>query len=264
MRSADLRPPTCSMCQSSLAHVEVDLPMGSRKPIATPLCWLHYYTSRGVRQLNNVRVLAVAENDNATPNEEVQNLFGEAFLELQQDLAEESARSFQKSKADPLSILNSLSRTSAPKRKKPPKPVRVDPKEGDAGAGGFLKSVPLPARYQKTQQKLQEQKKRDVAVSQTRPSFGNPYQRRKPSRQSIWNMAMDKTKKSIPSEGNVKAAPRVDVVCGCGSLDVVRHGSTASRNSDRKGETWGSKDRSDEVMTRYQCNQCGKTWHEEE
>lgn len=53
--------------------------------------------------------------------------------------------------------------------------------------------------------------------------------------------------------------------CSCGSRDVQSFGNITSRNQDTsKGETWGMKDRGGEIVARYQCSECGKTWMEEE
>jgi len=55
-----------------------------------------------------------------------------------------------------------------------------------------------------------------------------------------------------------------NVVCTCGSKDVSSFGNITSRNQEaRKGEIWGT-DRGEEVIHRYQCNQCGRTWNEVE
>jgi hypothetical protein len=72
--------------------------------------------------------------------------------------------------------------------------------------------------------------------------------------------------KSVDSRGGENAARDMELApsCSCGSSNVRSMGNTTSRNQDlKKGETWGMKDRGEEVMFRYQCNGCGKMWNEE-
>jgi hypothetical protein len=236
-------PASCFMCETASADIEVGLPMG-RKVVKTPLCWLHYYTSRAVRE---TRVKLLREEEEPIVPDHVQTLFSEAFVELQQELAEEAARAFQSQKKDPLGIINSFRGTrKAPPPK--PKPLR-DYKD----AGGFLRDVPLPERFQRTQQQQQQQQA---------DGYGNPYQRRKGSGKSIWNMALDKTQKSV--KASMAESYHSTSTCTCGSTNVATTGNVTNRNNDmRKGETWGVKDGPNVVM-RYQCQMCGKTWNEEE
>ena len=120
----------------------------------------------------------------------------------------------------------------------------------------------------------------------------NPYKRRKPNRSSIWNLAMDSSagasaggatpnnksggdQVSTSSNGGagkaaqsswdvIEQSMRPTVRCTCGSTDVSNDLNITGRANDMpKGETWGFKDRSD-VVLRYRCSRCGKTWNEEE
>ena len=117
----------------------------------------------------------------------------------------------------------------------------------------------------------------------------NPYKRRRPNRSSIWNLALEggnnatasgsgssaadprPTSSSTESERGVQSSweaiersLRPTVRCTCGSEDVSNDLNITGRGNDMpKGETWGSKDRSD-VVVRYRCGRCGKTWNEEE
>ena len=62
----------------------------------------------------------------------------------------------------------------------------------------------------------------------------------------------------------IERSLRPTVRCTCGSEDVSNDLNITGRGNDMpKGETWGSKDRSD-VVVRYRCGRCGKTWNEEE
>jgi hypothetical protein len=251
---------TCSFCESAPAAVVANLSTGGKRKLKTPLCWLHFHTSRAVRE-ETVEIL-VEEEKIATELEEsgVQDLFAEAYLELQQELATEAALSFKKQKSDPLSMLSNF----RGKPKKPPAPPR---NKDDVNAGGFMRTVAAPERFQRTQEAVRKQQEQEIARIQAAAAqnqSGNPYQKRKPSRKSIWKLAMEKP---TQEERNAKAVVIEDssVTCSCGSNSVITHGNVTSRNNDsHKAETWGFKDRSDEVIVRYQCNKCGKTWNEED
>ena len=260
----------CSFCEATPASVVVSLSTGtgSKRKVPTPFCWLHYYTTRAVRVVDEkcVEVLKTA-NDTTTLQEElqqcgVQTIFAEAWTSLKQELVEESVRSFQNQKKDPLAILNSFGRKK--KKAAAPSLSSVKTKEGAANSGGFLRQTPLPERYQKAQAKMQAEMEKthqkklrkmnplNLAVS------GNPYEKRKASRRPIFSIAMDS---SINSK--TKAIQPETKCTSCGSTDVMSTGNVMSRNADvAKGDTWGYKDR-DEVIVRYNCNSCGKRWNED-
>ncbi len=67
-------------------------------------------------------------------------------------------------------------------------------------------------------------------------------------------------------ERATKAEPAMGscTTCSCGSTDVHADGNFTGRNDVQKAETWGFKDRSDEVVMRFLCGTCGKTWNVEE
>lgn len=260
----------CSFCSVAPAAVVVDLPVGQKRKVETLLCWEHYYTSRAVRVKD---VEHLADNNDIVKEElketGVQNLFAEAYLELQQEVATESAMAFQKQKSDPLSILNNF--RSKPKKKKPPAPKR---KDADDAAGGFLRSVPIPERFRKTQEAMARSHQKEIkeissaSISHATRSEGNPYKKRKASRQSIWKLAAKPPEEE--SENNIgKHSSTTEIfshgyACSCGATDVQTYGNITSRNNDvAKAETWGFKDRSDDVIVRCRCNSCGKTWNEE-
>ena len=52
------------------------------------------------------------------------------------------------------------------------------------------------------------------------------------------------------------------VTCSCGSTDIIDVGNVTSRNQCSKEEVWGGKDRVDDVILKYRCNKCGKSWQE--
>ena len=251
---------TCSFCERVPASAIAHLSTGGNRKERTPLCWLHYYTSRAVR-CDEVDILVANEEIQAKLNESgVQDLFAEAYLELQHELAAESALSFKKQKADPLSILNNF----RGKPKKPPPPTR---KNIDRHGGGFLPTVQLPERFQSTKPAIRNQQNQLVAQQvHTSAIGGNPYEKRRSSRKSIWKLAMENPTDLLERERSVQAsAIQSFTTCSCGSRNVQTTGNFTSRTSDvQKAETWGFKDRSDEVVVRYLCGKCGRTWNEEE
>ncbi len=293
----------CSFCarESKSAAIYVKLPViGSKtKRAKVPYCLHCYYTTSAVRQDPEKFVSVFNKEEQAKQLPQIQQLFSECFLELQQEISEESARAFQKQKKDPLASMM-LHHSSANKRKlnhinggPPPDPGLK--KAGRASDGGFLRDVSLPDRLLKTQRqqaKLQQQmiarmnqgafvttSNHDEAASLnldcrpgTSKSKSNLNQRRKGSGKSIWNLVIDQGpggKSATPAlshkastegrEGVLSAG----VVCKCGSKDVQSLGNVTSRNQDvRKGEIWGT-DRGNEVINRFRCNKCGRTWNEE-
>jgi hypothetical protein len=239
--------------------------MSTPRRQAQPFCLLHFYTTSAVRQ-NNATIL-----DQDTVDQQLQGgvreLFAEAFLEIQRELAHETARAFQKSE-DPLAVVNEL--RGMPKlRPSSRKKKALAPPEQQQG--GFMRKVALPERLLKTQQEQarlqQEQMARMTAAAAT--TTVNPYERRKPSRQSIWNLAMKEPTQEEAAQlaAHCYANENVNsgVTCLCGSNNVSTSGNVTSRGGDMaKGETWGSKDRGDSLVSRYQCESCGRMWTEED
>jgi hypothetical protein len=185
---------------------------------------------------------------------------------------------------------------------------------GKEDDGGFLREVQVPDRIIRTQQRqavLQKEQidrinraAADAAAAADGIERGNDVpedtyrstttvthqttKRRKGSRKSIWNMAMELSTTSpdnktirknqpppLPPSPSASSSQTMhnnssndhgDVICSsCKSDDVHSFGNITSRNADvRKGEIWGSGDRGESVINRYQCNNCGKTWNEEE
>ena len=288
----------CNFCGKAAPALLIYLPMlGRKKRAATPYCLRCYYTTSAVRQNPEKYVVVADKEELANQLPAIQQLFSECFLELQQELEEESVRTFTKQKSDPLAMLSlpsSSASFSSKKRQKlvPNKGLAPDPnkkKEGKANDGGFLLDIDLPERLkrtQKEQQALQNQQlaRMNHAASAARrasrtggsnngkrgiSTSASANKRRKGSGKSIWNLAMDKGKDgklaTIAESYKIAATEtNTDVVCTCGSKDVRSFGNVTSRNQEvRKGEIWGT-DRGEEVINRYQCNQCGRTWNEVE
>jgi hypothetical protein len=144
-------------------------------------------------------------------------------------------------------------------------------KAGNDNDGGFLRDINIPERFQKSQQVQMEE-----AQFQQQQQQQTLQKRRKGSGKSIWNLAMDNSNTTNQSSNTTSTTTlsnerqqyqqHGNVSCtSCGSTDVQNFGNITSRNGDvRKGEIWGNTSRDSEVITRYQCNACGKTWNEEE
>jgi hypothetical protein len=258
-------------------------------------CLLHYYTTRAVRTAKEGDVAIVDQAEFDKQLVPMQKLFSEAFVQLQQSLSEASARAFAAQQHDPLAVLHDLSRSATTsrateafrKRKEPPLGAgsQLDKKMGPSSSGGFLRELPIPERLLHTQQqqaKAQQAMARRmeqaaaaaaaaaVAARNSKPDLSR---RRKSSRKSIWNSVLDDNdeksivKKDPPQQQQQQQEASMvhSSKCGCGSSNVEIVSTSSSRNQDMpKGETWGSKDRGNEVVTRYRCLSCGKTWNEEE
>jgi hypothetical protein len=148
--------------------------------------------------------------------------------------------------------------------------------------------VPIPERLQRTQQQQFRQQELLIARmnQQKMRRVDDPTQRRQPSRQSVWNIMEPRTSTTTGTKATTAAAAAAaaastrntdsdngdhvvldnDVTCSsCGAQRVETLFSNAShRNQDMaKAETWGNKDRAGDIVTRYRCLQCGKTWNEE-
>jgi hypothetical protein len=256
----------CSFCRKSPAAVTVQVPVQHRKKrAATPFCLSCYYTTTVVRQdpEKYVSVFNQLQFDEQLP--QLQALFSEVYVEVRKELEEESERAFQTQKSDPLAMLH-----QAPKRRPKALPGQ-NKKAGKQTDGGFLRDVPIPDRLLRTQQNQAQLQRAQIermkrAAKQTEES--DLYRRRKPSKKSIWNLAMETQTKagSKPHEGfQHLLTDRAGVSCSCGSSNVRNFGNITSRNQDiKKGETWGMKDRGNEVVTKYKCNECGKAWQEED
>ena len=307
----------CNFCTKTPPALLIQLPvLGRKKRAATPYCLSCYYTTSAVRQDPEKYVSVLNKEEQARQLPAIQHLFSECFLELQEELSEESVRAFKKQKSDPLAMLNfssasasssSSSSSFAYKKKRKliaNKGQAPDPrkkKEGNANDGGFLRDIDLSARLRKTQKEQQELQNqqlarmnqaasaarrasrtttssggssiRSVANNQTATTSTINNRRRKGSGKSIWNLAMDKgpdgsyktVTEDYSAESNSIHELNHSVTCTCGSKDVRSFGNITSRNQDvRKGEIWGSGDRGEDVITRFQCNKCGRTWNEVE
>mmetsp|Transcript_13244 Transcript_13244/g.18755 ORF Transcript_13244/g.18755 Transcript_13244/m.18755 type:complete len:290 (+) Transcript_13244:272-1141(+) len=257
----------CSFCKITPAALLVQMP-SSRKRKETPLsyCLLHYYTTRAIRvDASHISVLNTDQVGFQLKNG-IQELFAEAFTELQQELGKESARAFRAHKTDPLAVLMDI-RGKPKKRPQAPAAVKTHEPANKDVAGGFFRSTQLPERLRRNQEQQQRIQAQQVARTQESNSTGNPYKRRKPSKMSIWNMAMNKEVRTTAAavSGKASVTTEADVTCSCGSKNVSEFGNITGRHTDMtKGETWGNKERSDALVTRYQCSSCGKIWNVEE
>jgi hypothetical protein len=263
----------CSFCQAAPAAVMVPLPsLRSKisKPIRTPFCLLHYYTTSacrvgGVAESGGVTVINPAALQTQLAPQ--QDLFAEAYVQLQQELQEAAMQQYATHKDDPLAILIDLNKSSKRRNSMKAPPVR---KKKDSPDGGFLRDVQIPERLLRIQQQQLKQQ-HDLISRMNRAS--DTTQRRKPTRKSIWNVMLDDDRKpaAAPRQGAPTLSTAGDVLdndrtCTCGSDKVETVSSNSSnRNQDMaKAETRGNKDRGGEIVTRFRCRDCGKTWNEEE
>lgn len=276
----------CSFCQATPAAVMVPMPslrFKKGKPIPTPFCLLHYYTTSACRvgivagesrpNNNDGGVTVINESALHSQLAPQQELFAEAFVQLQQELQEAAMQQYATHKNDPLAILADLNKSSSSsKQRRRSQLMKAPPPRANAPEspeGGFLREVPVPERLLRTQ-KQQHQQQQELIARMNRAT--DTTQRRKPTRRSVWNVMLDDDRK--PSPAQIKAAPveqTIDVLdndrtCSCGSDKVETVSSNSSdRNQDMaKAETWGTKDRGGEIVTKYRCTVCGKIWNEEE
>ena len=254
---------TCSFCRQVPAAVSVEVPVLHRKNRASaPYCVACYYTTSVIRyEPKFISIINQSQLDEQLPP--MQQMFSEVYVELQKELMDESALIFKEQRNDPLGMLHHASRK---RRNSKPPPVAQKKKGGDASDGGFLRSVPLPERLLRTQHEQALLQQAQLArINQAAKESSFVYKRRKPARKSIWNLALDpKAAEAIEVAKSGPVTHNHTPTCSCGSKDVRSFGTVTSRNQDmRKGETWGMKDRGDDVVARYQCNACGKTWNEE-
>jgi hypothetical protein len=167
-------------------------------------------------------------------------------------------------------------------RMKKVKPPNVFPE------GGFLRHVPTPERIvQVQQQQIQQQQAlidrmnestdTDAAVTKRKAVTStngtvDVTQRRKPTRTNVWNIISheDRTHAATTSSSSSSNDPTTildaSVVCSCGSSTSVEVLSSNTNKSQdmTKAETWGNKDRHDEIINRYLCHHCGKSWNDVE
>jgi len=314
----------CSFCEKQIAVVSV-CPSGGL--VDRPLCLEHYYTTRNVRpgkitsstrpkDQNNSKSTNSHTNSshnnnfkvfqNSTHAEEInrqlsdmQQIFAEAYVELQKDISETLA---QEAASDPLDALfqkkksrsrrkNVIIDSNKFKQKAPAIYSEKFQRKGgghnysstrntmemeEKTSGGFFReSEQVRALVEAQQQRNSQQKvynNRDTADTQIKASAVkdseyNPYKRRKPNKKSYWSVGGENSAAESSSQQDMgksdDVALKVHVPrCSCGSDDVEYDGTLVGRNSDMaKGETWGNKDR-DEVVERYRCLRCGKVWDE--
>lgn len=229
---------------------------------------------------------------------QLQSELAQESLTIKQPMAEPSKRKNPRKLAnDPLGMLHDLGR-SKKRRIAPPLPVSAAAASSNKNkhGGGFIRPVRTPERLQKTQQqqaKLQaEQTARMERIAKTGAQNNNTTKkidytskRKASTKRSIWNSVMDgqqnstapsksKNSTSNSNSGNTNQlkVPNITfreidlqvegVTCSCGSTDIFDAGNVTSRNQCSKEEVWGGKDRIDEVILKFRCNDCGKNWQE--
>ena len=289
----------CSICQSQTAVYSVPASamrrnhqmknsddvkhMRSKDPLNpnTPLCLLHFYTTDACRfkasQRNDVTtVINPEELKRQLPKQ--QEMFAEAFLQVQREIQDAMSSSSNSTFAniakdnDPLSIIVNLNQRSQKKRN-PLVHKRKGPSQKPL-EGGFLRDIPIPERLKFVQQQQARQQQELIArMNQSSlPMERNLTKRRTPTRTSVWQVLSNDDRKpaalptakgenSVESTDHDNVTDQIPCTCGSHQVQIVSSNSNMNQNMS-KAETWGSKDRHDEIVTRYICASCGKTWNE--
>jgi len=254
----------CSFCESEAAAICISKSLTKTK---IPLCLVHYYTTRSCR-IDPQKVSVIEEEEVKSQLPYVQDLFSEAFTELQKEIATESARSYNemsKRKLDPLSILNDDHRKP---RAQIPRGLHTNSKDGAASDGGFMRHVQRREIDLITEQKKRVTISNESAIGVSQQHNGdnrpkkieiNPYKRRKLSSKSSWHIVLEG--KTRPEPESTKQLDSFTNKCTCGG-NAVMFGNTTSRNNDvSKGDIWGTS-REHDISARWQCQECGKIWNE--
>lgn len=232
--SAPLKP--CSICNGESCIV---IPSISSQQ---HLCLLHYYTTGAHRSGRPPNSSATSATSLASKKKsssllvesqrmerqlpKVQEIFAEAFTQLQKDIGEESARAFRSASAadDPLGMLLSSTAPSASRSAIPRSKSRQNTGSSKASAsrnnrsrddleGGFIREAALPEKLRKLHNPTQldgfaskyngdsaaAQRKRPAPRSNTAASAAvsasskprNPYQRKHNPPSNIWNQILD-------------------------------------------------------------------------
>jgi hypothetical protein len=248
----------------------------------TPLCLLHYYTTAAGRisrhDTNNHAVTSTTimnQEELQIQLPQQQELFAEAYIQIQREIQEElmkltspSPYNNASNMNDPLSIIVDLNQQGHKKRRN----VKILPNKERmlAPEGGFLRDIPVPERLQRVQEQQARQQtelitRMDQSASNTEVDLT---QRRKSTRTSVWHvMSNDDRKPSAVTRATATTITYPDVAdhitCTCGSHQVQTVSSNLNKSQDMsKAETWGNKDRQNEIVTRYICTACGKAWTE--
>jgi hypothetical protein len=276
-------PSICSFCESEAAAIFISK---SLSKTTIPLCLVHYYTTRSCR-IDPKKVSIINPQELNTQLPYANDIFAEAFTQLQKEISTESARSFHEMfsrESDPLSILNDVHarRSRRGPGVKPPPPAsayKKPTKEGNATDGGFMKHIQkkeidlVQMQKHRIQQEYNDRTDTNRLLAgsragQTKTEEINPYKRRKISTKSSWHYVLDDnfetTKKGdSASKAMIATEQLFDQKCSCGG-DAVLFGNTMSRNNNNhKAEIWGTK-RENDISMRYQCKTCTKIWNEEE
>lgn len=187
---------------------------------------------------------------------QVQEIFAEAFIELQKDIGEESARSFQLTAAadDPLALLLDDRATSRPSFRKQKKNNYHQQKSTSSNdglmEGGFLRETPVPERYRKlhSPKKLKEyaeyassqctpltsQKKRLLPMSNATTSTTLPTnQITKKTPINLWNQVLDSndgSKNIITSKKKITTKEKWEVLEKEMIRDITSEGYASTKN----------------------------------
>ncbi len=249
----------CCFCDEQYGLVMI------KKSFTTkPYCLFHYYTTKACRiDTSKVSLIEIEASDEFRLQlVYIQEIFAEAFTELQKEISTEANKSFQSMVErgnDPLSILIDSCKQN---RVKHPKPT------GSSMEGGFMRHL----QNSKESKLMEEQLHRnELAARESVSSIHNNVnlsKRRKISLKSSWHLVFDK-KPDYNEKNNHDWDIKENkdsisgMKCSCGSHDIILCGNITGRNDEiPKAEIWGLK-RDNEVSSRFQCINCSKIWNQD-
>lgn len=215
------------------------------------LCLLHYYTtgahrSNPIQKQQRLSMTGISSKKKSAslfvesqkmekqlPN--VQEIFAEAFIDLQKEIGEESARAFQAASTadDPLAALldpgaaassyqPAISRSfRKQKSNSNNKKKKSTSSKNDHLEGGFIRETKLPEKYRKLQNPQSftsiygndspsMSKKQRVAATMSHTTIGaaaatkpNPYQRKHTPSKNVWNQILDNNADIMSNNNNM-------------------------------------------------------------
>lgn len=257
-------PQSCCFCNHNQPILSVQKSFTSKS-----YCLLHYYTTKACRiDVNKIHLVGGDEDEELrTQLPFVQNMFSEAFTELQRQILDESTKTFEemaKRENDPLSILLEPARKRKNNSVKDAKEKSMGKIANDEQEGGFLRQI-----QQKELSLMEQQSRRiedDAMASFDKKDMSNLYKRRKTSAKSSWHLVMSKRSasptKSIENPIDNIAIGKKCPSCSSRKVEIDAN-FTSRMDNVSKAQTWGAK-RDNDVSTRLRCVECNMFWFEDE
>ena len=295
--AAPLKP--CSICNGEACVVIPSIAS------AQHLCLIHYYSSGAHRShppstttaatriisANNKRKSSSLFVDGHRISQQLpkaQELFAEAFVELQKDIGEESARAFQTAATadDPLALLldstapassqsaisRSFQRQRSGKNRNENKSTKHQGR-GDDTEGGFIRQAVLPEKIRKlrnpnqldgyaskysTNSTCTPRKRPLLKSNDTTKKPINPYQRKQNPRTNIWNQVLDSNKNDGSSKTEKKRTKRTFADMEKKMISDITSGNDASSKTCSCGST--NVEISGNVTSRNNDMMKGEVW----